>query len=160
MLNRLHRILLKAEAWILVTILLSLIVIAVAQVMMRNVIGGGLLWADAYTRISVLWLAMLGAMSGSRQHNHVAIDALVRRLPDSWKQILRRINDALTSSICFAMAWFSIAFVKQEIDYGDTAFADIPTWWCESIIPFGFAVIAFRYGVAVFLNNEHSPVDQ
>lgn len=153
-LAKLHQILLKAETLLLVSFLISLIVIAVIQVLMRNVFDGGLLWADAYTRISVLWIAMLGAMIASRQQNHIAIDILMRRLPEGWKNIMQRISNGLTGSICLAIAWFSADFVMQESKYADIAFADIPTWWCEIIIPFAFAVIAARYCVAVFLPQK------
>ena len=153
-LTKLHQILLKAETLLLVSFLISLIMIAVIQVIMRNVFDGGLLWADAYTRISVLWIAMLGAMIASRQQNHIAIDILIRRLPEDWKNVMQRISNALTGLICFAIAWFSTDFVMQESEYADIAFADIPTWWCELIIPFAFAVIASRYCVAVFLPQK------
>lgn len=159
MLSRLHRFLLKAETLLLVTLLLSLILIAVAQVVMRNVVGGGLLWADAYTRISVLWLAMLGAMIGGRRQSHLAIDAFVRFLPARWKKRMARINNALTGLICFAAAWFSGDFLAQEYQYGDLAFANIPTWWCEAIIPLALLVIALRYSVAAFSPENHTNLD-
>lgn len=155
-LAKLHRLLLTAETLVLVLFLISLIVIAVIQIIMRNVFDGGLLWADAYTRISVLWIAMLGAMIASRHQNHIAIDILVRRLPDSWKHIIERIANAITGVICLILAWFSSDFVIQESAYADTAFANIPSWWCEIIIPFAFAVIALRYCLAVFLPANHS----
>lgn len=155
-LAKLHRLLLKTETLLLATLLLSLIVIAVTQVLMRNALGGGLLWADAYTRISVLWIALFGAMSGARSGNHIAIDALLRYLPGNWRQTIKRINNGLTGLACLAAAWFSTTFVAQEYDYGGTAFADIPAWWCEAIIPFAFAVIALRYSIAVFLTENQS----
>ncbi|MDD2759036.1 MAG: TRAP transporter small permease [Methylomonas sp.] len=155
-LTKLHKLLLKAEMLVLTGLLISLILIAVVQVLMRNVLGGGLLWADAYTRISVLWIAMLGAMLASRERNHITIDILIRRMPERWKTTVRRITDGLTGLVCFMAAWFTIAFVEQDYAYGDKAFADIPTWWCEAIIPFAFAIIALRYGVAAFLNENRA----
>ncbi len=152
--TKLHRAWLKAESLLLTSLLISLIVIAVTQIAMRNFFDGGLLWADAYTRISVLWIALLGAMIGSRQHNHIAIDILSRKLPARWKHKIQRINDALTGLICFVAAWFSIDFVKQEHDYGGVAFGDIPTWWCETAIPIALAVIAIRYSIAAFLSTN------
>ena len=155
-LKKLHQALLTAETLLLLALLISLIVIAVTQVLMRNVFEGGLLWADAYTRISVLWIALVGAMIASRQRNHIAIDVLMRKLPSCWKQKIQRVTDGLTGFICFIAAWFSFDFVIQEYDYGDLAFGDIPTWWCEAIIPVAFAVIAIRYSLAVFMSESSS----
>ncbi|MCQ8129859.1 TRAP transporter small permease [Methylomonas rivi] len=157
--SKLHRFLLKAETLLLVTLLLSLVVIAVTQVVMRNLAGGGLLWADAYTRISVLWLAMLGAMLGSRRQSHLAIDAFVRFLPARWKNRMARINNGLTGLICFTAAWFSGDFLAQEYRYADLAFANIPNWWCEAIIPLAFFVIALRYSVAAFSPENQTNLD-
>ncbi|MGY6275841.1 TRAP transporter small permease [Methylomonas sp. MgM2] len=159
-LHKLHQALLKAETLLLLSLLISLIVIAVIQVLMRNVFEGGLIWADAYTRISVLWIAMVGAMIASRQRNHIAIDILMRRVPIRWKQKIQRVTDAVTGLICFVTAWFSFDFVLQEYDFGGVAFADIPTWWCETIIPIAFAVIAIRYSIAAFLKRESSGLNQ
>lgn len=153
---KLHQCLLKAENLLLVTIVLSLIMIAVAQILMRNVMGGGLLWADAYTRISVLWIAMLGAMLASRQRNHIAIDIVVQRLPKHWQSFALRISNGLTGLVCFVAAWFSSDFLLQEFAYADKAFADIPNWLCEAIIPFAFIVIALRYSIAALIGDNHS----
>jgi TRAP-type C4-dicarboxylate transport system permease small subunit len=153
---KLHQFLLKAENLLLVTIVLSLIMIAVAQILMRNVMGGGLLWADAYTRISVLWIAMLGAMLASRQRNHIAIDIVVQRLPTRWRGLAQRISNGLTGLVCFVAAWFSSDFLLQEFAYADKAFADVPNWLCEAIIPFAFIVIALRYSVAALVGDNHS----
>ncbi|MDD2738133.1 MAG: TRAP transporter small permease [Methylomonas lenta] len=153
---KLHQFLLKAENLLLVTIVLSLIMIAVAQILMRNVMGGGLLWADAYTRISVLWIAMLGAMLASRQRNHIAIDIVVQRLPTRWRGLAQRISNGLTGLVCFVAAWFSSDFLLQEFAYADKAFADVPNWLCEAIIPFAFIVIALRYSIAALIGDNHS----
>ena len=157
--SRLHRFLLRAETLLLATLLLSLILIAVTQVAMRNLVGGGLLWADAYTRISVLWLAMLGAMIGSRRQSHLAIDAFARFLPARWKNPMARLNNGMTGLICFAAAWFSSDFLLQEYHYADLAFANVPNWWCEAIIPLAFFVIALRYSFAAFLPNNQTNLD-
>jgi hypothetical protein len=42
----------------------------------------------------------------------------------------------------------------QEYQYGGSAFADIPNWLCQAIIPFALTVIALRYAVAAFLHSN------
>lgn len=156
-LSKLHRVLLKTESLILVALLLSMILIAVVQILMRNFFGGGLLWADGYTRTCVLWVALMGAMIASRHHDHIAIEVLLQYLPRRKKGLAKRISYFLTGLVCFIAAWFSADFVLQEYSYGGKAFAEIPSWWCETIIPFAFAVIALRYCVAAFMTSKHHP---
>ncbi len=153
-LQKLHRLLLKTENLLLVLLLLSMIAIAVVQILLRNFLGGGLMWADGYTRTCVLWIALLGAMTASRQHRHIAIDVLVQRLPKHWKDLAHRLSYFLTGLVCGFTAWISTKFVIQEYQYGGSAFADIPNWLCQAIIPFALTVIALRYAVAAFLHSN------
>jgi len=145
---KLHRLLLIAEDWLLALAALSLVLVAVAQIILRNAFDSGLLWADAYMRIAVLWIAMLGATVASRSTNHIAVDLVSSHVPDAWKPIFLRCRHALTALICLTVAWFSGDFVVQEAGFADVAFAGVPVWWCEIILPIGFAVMAGRYGAA------------
>jgi TRAP-type C4-dicarboxylate transport system permease small subunit len=154
LLQRLYGWLLKVETLLLVAVLLSLIGVAVTQIVLRNLFDSGLLWADAFTRISVLWLALLGATVGSRQRKHLAIDALVRFLPGHWKNLIAHLTDVFTGLVCFVAAWFATDFVMQESAFGDIAFAAVPNWLCETIIPVAFIVIALRYSLAPFLPSD------
>lgn len=149
-----HRLLLRAENLILLVLLLAMVLVAVLQIVLRNLVGGGLLWADAFTRTSVLWLALLGAMLASRRQQHIAIDVLAQRVPGVFKRVVRGFAQISTALICMLAAWFGLELVRQEYGYGDMAFAGVPNWWCQSIIPFAFAVIALRYAVAVFIGND------
>ncbi len=151
--RKIHRLLLKAENLILTGLLLSMIVIAVAQILLRNVFGGGLLWADAYTRTCVLWIALVGAMLASRQQKHIVIDVFTQYLPTPWKILAQKFSLLSTALVCLAAAWFSLVLVMQEYQFGETAFGIIPNWWCQSIIPVAFMLIASRYFIAMFIAN-------
>ncbi len=154
-LKRIHRFLLNTETVLLVLLLLSMIVLAVVQILMRNFLGGGLVWVESFVRILVLWLALLGAMVASRQNQHIAIDVLVKKLPKQLQIYAMRFSSLFTALICFAIAWHSLVFVQEEYDYGAETFGNVPIWLCESIIPFAFFIIALRYFFAALLMNRH-----
>lgn len=153
-LSKLHALLLKTERLLVLTLLLSMILIAVAQILLRNIAGGGLLWADGFTRTGVLWLAMLGAMLASRKTSHISIDVFLQRLPQRTQSVAISFNRFATALISFTAAWFSLSLVSQEFDYGDIAFADIPNWLCQSILPIAFMIIGLRYLLAMFTHPE------
>ena len=46
--------------------LVSILVMALIQIVLRNVFDSGLLWAESFLRILVLWIAILGAMVATR----------------------------------------------------------------------------------------------
>ena len=159
-LKKIHQLLLKTETSLLVGLLVMMIVIAIIQIVMRNFMGAGLIWAESLLRIAVLWLALLGAMVASRDNEHIAIDVFVDKLPEKFRQITIRISRIITALICFVAAWHSLKFVIEEYQYGDIAFGFVPNWLCEAIIPFSLCIIAIRYFVSAFLMNESESVSQ
>ncbi len=149
--RQIHQFLLKTETFILVGLFLSLILISVTQIFMRNVLGSGLLWAESYMRVVVLWLALIGAMIASRQTEHINIDVFSKKLPASYARFNSLVINLFTAVVCLILTWYSIDFVVQEYLYGGTAFANIPIWMCEAIIPLASFIIALRYIAAIFI---------
>ena len=155
-LKKFHQFLLKTETALLVILFLSMIVIAVVQIVMRNFLGGGLIWAGPLVRVIVLWIALMGAMIASRNNQHIAIDVVVKKLPERHRMIAMRISHFFTAIICFVVAWYSFEFILVEYEYGGNAFANIPNWLCEAIIPFAFFIISIRYFIASALVTQQT----
>jgi len=159
-LKKFYQLLLKTETGLLVGLLSLMIAVAVIQIVMRNFMGAGLLWAESLLRITVLWLALLGAMVASRNHEHIAIDVLVNKLPEQLRRFVMRLTRATTAGICFVVAWYSLKFVIDEYQYGGIAFGIVPHWLCEAIIPISLSIMAMRYLVSALLLNEPKEAEQ
>ncbi|MCD6059871.1 MAG: C4-dicarboxylate transporter permease [Moraxellaceae bacterium] len=144
-LQRAIRVLHALEDAILVGLLLAMVGVAVTQIVLRNGFDGGFLWAETFLRVLVLWIGLAGAMAASREHRHISIDILGRFLPHRAARWVAVFNALFTAGICGALSWYTLEFVKLEYEVPTEAFAGIPTWVCESIMPFAFAVIALRY---------------
>ena len=143
--QRIITILQKIEDSILVGLLLSMICMAVLQIVMRNLFDAGILWGDELIRVLVLWIGLIGAMIASRNNHHISIDVISRYLPDRIKKLTNLMTAIFTSLVCAVMAYFSLVFVIMEKEDSLMAFATIPAWVCESIIPISFAIISLRY---------------
>ncbi len=91
-------------------------------------------------------------MAASRTNNHISIDVISRYLPLSVKKITSLLVYLFTAAITALMAWHSYRFVSMERADGMTAFANVPAWICEAIIPVAFAIISIRYTL-FFLNH-------
>lgn len=155
MIFKIYRMLLKTETAILVTLLLSMIVISVVQIVMRNFFTSGLIWADSFVRIAVLWLALIGAMVASRQGRHITIEVLLHLFSKRMQRAVKRLTDTFTACVCFVVAYYSFEFVKIEYEDAGLAFAFVPNWLCESIIPFAFFIIGLRYIISALFNLRH-----
>jgi TRAP-type C4-dicarboxylate transport system permease small subunit len=145
-------ILCRVEDSILVGLLMLMITLAVLQIFLRNLFETGIVWSDVLVRILVLWVGLVGAMVASRKGNHINIDIMDRFLPERAKIVVNFVVELFTALICSIVAYYSIQFVQMEFADGGRAFANVPTWVCEAIIPFAFMVIAIRYFILSFLN--------
>lgn len=123
----------------------AMLLIAGTQILLRNLGGGGLAWADEALRVMVLWLAMLGGIAASREDRHISIDALARVLPPFWRNLASACTAALTATVCLLIAWYALDFVAESREFGDQLLGGLPAWWFQSILPAGFGVIGYRY---------------
>jgi C4-dicarboxylate transporter, DctQ subunit len=152
--KKIHTLLQHLETGLLTTLLLSTILIAVGQIILRNLFDYGLFWAESYIRISVLWVVLLGAMIASRNNEHIAIDFFVLKMRTTTRILVKRFTDFFSASLCFLMAYHSAIFIHSEYQEANLAFGSVPTWLCESIIPVTFIIIAVRYAIAAIFNIQ------
>ena len=135
----------RLEDGLIVLVVLMMVVLAVAQIVLRNVAGTGLVWADPLLRNAVLWIGLLGAMIASRKDEHIRIDLAGSFLPERLRPWLTGVVDLFTAGVCLLTAWYGLDFVIDEREFGGSGFAGIPSWLLQAVIPLGFAVIALRY---------------
>jgi len=131
----------------LVAVLTAMILLAAAQIVLRNFFDSGFSWADEALRLMVLWVAMLGAVAASRENRHIAIDVLSRVLPPGPKAWATIVVHVFTSAVAFVIAWYSWEFVAESREYQDLLLDDLPAWWFQAILPVGFLLIGYRYAI-------------
>lgn len=137
---------------LLVVFLAGMVLLVAAQVLLRNLFGGGIAWADIAARNMVLWVALLGAMLATRSRQHVAIDILTRFLPRVPRNAVRVGLDAFSCAVALLLARAATAFVLEERAAASMLFEGMPAWIVQSIIPFGFAMISLEYAIGIGLD--------
>jgi len=137
------------ETAALVTLLSSMILLAVGQIVLREIFDTGFVWADELVKLMVLWLAMVGSIAACRENRHIRIDALSHVLPKLAVKISRILVDLFAALICGVIAWQSWLYLQVEIEYEDTVLVNIPAWIAHSIMPAAFLLISFRFLVLV-----------
>lgn len=145
------------ETVLLALALGAMIVLASAQISLRNFGGGGLAWADEALRLLVLWVTMLGAIAAGRDQRHVSIDALSRYLPRAWLCWVARASDFFAAAVCLVLAWYSGLFVADSLAADDRILGGgLPAWVAQLVLPVAFGLLGYRYVVAG-LRHEHRP---
>ncbi len=152
---RLLRTVNRIEDWLLISMLAGMVVLAVTQIIYRNIFGGGVVWIDPLLRVLVLWVALSGAVIASRTDNHIRIDFFAKYITGKYYFYIKRIVHVYCVVICGLIAWHSVNFVQMDYEYGTQAFAGVPAWITELIIPVAFGLMAFRYFL-LFLSPPRS----
>src|SRR5450756_2384467 len=80
-LARLVRIITWAENTLLITMLALMVLLAAAQILLRNFLDMSIFGADQLLRLLVLWVAFMGAVAASREGKHIHVDVIARWLP-------------------------------------------------------------------------------
>jgi len=145
LIERAVRLLRLAEDALLVAALATMIGLAAYQVVARNFFDTGILWGDALVRELVLWITFIGATVASRHDDHIRIDLLARYVRPARQILLVRFRSLFVAAVAGVFAWYSGQFVLLDYQDGVTAFAAVPAWVCETIMPIGSAIIALRY---------------
>lgn len=135
----------RLEDGLLVLILSSMILLAVFQIISRNLLSEGVVWIDPLLRILVLWVGLTGAVVATRCNNHIRIDIFAKYLPVQIRPYIDRLVCLFTLLICLLISWHAARFVYSEYQYGTIAFAAVPSWLTALIIPVSFFLIALRY---------------
>jgi TRAP-type C4-dicarboxylate transport system permease small subunit len=135
------------EDALLVGMLAVMVMLAGLQILTRNLLGEGLVWSDQLLRILVLWVGLLGALAASRDNNHIVIDLVPKLLPPRTKRAIEVLVFAFTSAVSALVAWHAARFVIEEYGYSQPLLGPVPGWVFQTIIPLGFALIAWRYAV-------------
>jgi len=148
--HQLDRLGAHAEDALLLIILIGMILLAGAQIFLRNVLDTSLFWGDEMLRLMVLWLAIAGGLAASRLDKHISIAVIDRFLPEAAQLATRVVLDLFTAAICALFAWHSARFVYSSYEFGDTVMRDVPAWTAQIIMPIGFALMAVRHLALVF----------
>ena len=133
------------EDALLASLLALMIFLAVTQIVLRNGFDSGILWADSLLRVLVLWIALIGALVASRNRQHLSVDVITRFLTPSAKRGVSVVTSLFAAGICLLLGWYSLEFVLMEYESATMAFAGVPSWSCESVMPVAFLLIGCRY---------------
>lgn len=132
----------------LVTLLSGLMLLAVGQIVLREVFDTGIIWADQLVRLIVLWLAMMGAIAACREDRHIRIDAITHLFPDRVIDVIRVVVDLFAAAVCAVIAWHAYRYLQLEIEFEDTVLVDTPAWIVHVILPVSFAVLSYRFVIS------------
>lgn len=144
--KKIQDFLLKIEYACIIFILLMMCFLAFMQVVLRNLFSFSFIWADVVVRISVLWVAILGASIATSERGHIHMDLFSRILSKPYDRYLEALLHLIGSGVCFIFFLVAIKFVSVEKEVGSIVNAlHTPEWVFTLIFPIGFVLMAFEF---------------
>jgi TRAP-type C4-dicarboxylate transport system permease small subunit len=144
-LRSLDRLLAKTETIVLVIFLGSMVLLAFLQVVLRNVFGTGMVWADTLVRHLLLWAGFVGGAIAAFEGRHISIDALTKYLPQRWKHIAGVTTNLFGAFVCYYLADAGLTFVRSELEAGGEFLFGLPGYVGMVIIPVGYVLIGVHF---------------
>ena len=149
----------RIENALLAVLVLILVLLAGAQIVLRDFFDTGIAWADPLMRSLVLWTGMLGALAAVRDDKHIALDVLQRYLPPTAQRVARVVTLGFAAIVSAVMAYYS--YTMLAIDLAEStqtgAVSKVPAWLPELILPVAFGLMALRFALRAFAPPAHPP---
>lgn len=139
------------EDLLLAAMLGAMVMVAAAQILLRNFLEWNFSWGDPLTRLLVLWVGLLGALAATRQNRHIAIDLVTHLLPPRARAAVQAVNSLFAAAVCGVVAWHAGTFILEERELAGTSLLGLPDWLLHAVIPLGFGLIALRYALLALL---------
>jgi TRAP-type C4-dicarboxylate transport system permease small subunit len=98
-------------------LLAAMVVLVFGNVVMRYVFNSGIAISEELSRWLFVWMVFLGAIVGMREHVHLGVDTLIRKLPPMGRKICYGVSHAL---MLYASVLLTEGSWKQMIINADT----------------------------------------
>jgi TRAP-type transport system small permease protein len=140
LIKRMDAALMAALSWVLIVLLAGMASVVFANVTMRYVTGGSLVWAEELARYAMVWLTFLGAGPVLRMGGHIAIENLQDALPQLAAQWIRAGVALAMAGLGVGMVWMGTQYMLRS-QLQTTASTQIPFSYIYAAIPVGGALL-------------------
>ncbi|VAW60737.1 hypothetical protein MNBD_GAMMA09-1499 [hydrothermal vent metagenome] len=123
--------------------LLLLLVLALSQVIMRNIFEIGFSEIDVIARHLVLFITFMGAALATESNQHIKIDCLNSVITPSFQSIIKQPLLFISSAISGVFCWYACQFWLDEQLYAPDN--EQLALYLALIIPLGFFILSLHF---------------
>jgi len=160
-LRRFSTVLGRIEDGIAAIVLAAVLVIVCYEIVLRSVFGLSNLWTDELSRVLLIVMTYVAAISLTRDGANVRIELFVDWLPVRARAVPEKVSDLLCLVFSVAATWLGYLYVTESALFG-FAFAHsnlpFPVWVPQLVIPIGFSAISLRLVLRLIGVRPEKPV--
>lgn len=124
---------------VMVVILAALIITVASNVVGRFVFNESIAASDELSRFLFIWVIFLGAALAHLHREHIAVDLLVRKLPEPLQRAVTVLQELLIGAVLIAL--LISAQNVMELTYGVSPLLRVPLNWVNASVPVCAAVM-------------------
>lgn len=140
----------RVEKFLVTAMLSVMILLAFAQIMLRNIFSTGISWGDPLVRYLVLWVGFIGASLATKEGKHITIEVFSRWFSGPGRHYLKGICHLISALVCGLLTVAAGTFVQNEAQIGGIIFQKIPAWIPQLVMPVTFALMTLRFILSFF----------
>jgi len=124
--------------------LAAMVVLPLAEIVVRRFFGVGIPGSGPFVQHLTLWIGFLGAAIAAREGKLLSLATGTFIPPGRPREIATAFASAVAACMATVLAWGGVQLVQSEREVGSILAAGVPTWIAQLALPVGFALIALR----------------
>jgi len=139
--------LLDALAVAAALILLAMVVIVTADILLRNLAGKSISWANEITEYALYLITLLTAPWLLRRGQHVRLDIILTLVRPRIAWAMEAVGDVLGFAVCLVLVRYGIAMTMDSARLGAITIKNLvfPEWWLLAPLPIAFVLLAVEF---------------
>jgi TRAP-type transport system small permease protein len=128
-------------------LLLVMTVMIGADVVSRNIGGGGVPVSNELSEDILYLMTLLAAPWLLRQGQHIRVDIILRALPVRVAWVLEWVGDIVGFFCCLYFVWYGLLITTASYNAGSINIKTLvtPEWWTLAPLPLGFALLGIEF---------------
>ena len=137
------------EEVLMVLLLIAIAVLMMANVIARRVFQNSLTWSDELSRFLLIWCGFLSVSFCVKKRISIKIDQFQNSLPERWIPFIKMVRHTIVFLFCILMIPYSVTFLQQAIASQATSAAmRLPMYYIQSAPLVCFVLLAIRVAQA------------
>jgi TRAP-type C4-dicarboxylate transport system permease small subunit len=139
--------LLDALAVVAALLLLAMVVVVCADILLRNMTGAGVSWANETSEYALYVMTLLTAPWLLRRGQHVRLDIVLTLLPPRLAWLLEAFGDMLGFAVSLVLVRYGLAMTFDSARIGAITIKNLvfPEWWLLAPLPAAFTLLAIEF---------------
>ena len=143
-LSRVWRLACHGENLLLVTALAAMLLLPVAEILLRQVFKTGISGSSAIVQHLTLIVGMLGGAIAARDRRLLALSPIQSLLTGGARVAAQVFSSGFAAAVCFFLCLASLQYVLDVKPLGKLLVYGIQVWVIELILPLGFGLVTLR----------------